>query len=111
MNGNPTATKLLGWARAAAIAAFDGAPATVTVLEDFARRVRDEVLAQADRGQWNEFGITDRLGLLKLKVEALVVSSLVGGQRIELDYDFSATAIPALVTRRAAPRTVGAPGN
>ncbi len=100
---NHEASALLNLARSMAILAFRGQTATPEMLASFAAFVRDTVLDQADEGRWSSFAIHDRRKLLGLVVSAKVVTSLVGGARIEIDYDFGKTSVPMLLTSSKPP--------
>lgn len=103
INEVPEVSALLNSARSRAIVEFNGRGADPTTLREFAARIKELILADADDGKWAILNIHGRGALVGLEVRAFAVRGLVGGQRVQMEYDFGHTTIPAMLTRDKGP--------
>jgi hypothetical protein len=103
INEVPELSALLNAARSRAIAEFNGRGADPKTLRDFAARIKEHILADADAGKWTVLGIHARGALVGIAVRATAVAGLVGGTRVQVEYDFARTTVPALLARDKGP--------
>lgn len=102
MNREPEIEKLLNDARNAAIEAYSGQPATLSVLAAMGAHAREAVLVQADFGLWRPWTVESRADLIGLRCNfKLSLPTLVGqGEApIALLWDFKTTLLRFLETR------------
>lgn len=99
MTPSPGITLLLREARAAALAAHAGRPASDDALAELAADVRREVLHQVDRGEWTPHGVLRIEAMLGLRVTVVPGRTLLGEPPLRIEFDFARTALPLLVVR------------